>query len=196
MTQAWLRLYAPTNLGQLFTNKKNKHSFYLGDPHAINSGNGLSEKLECYQLASGTTLKEIRKAINLGILPNAASSARTTFDMRPSTFRSEILFAASKIQNIFGRHESDRMKYMFAVLRESDEEERIELIDNGTREKVVLQHTDKCEGDIFVTPQIIEVEDEPLTEIFGQVNTIDLVVVPLMVINPSNCRTISFKKER
>lgn len=136
-----------------------------------------------YEVKTDTTLNDLRRMIDCVHCKGLS---------RRSVFHSEIMFASSRAPNLFERDESHRSIYKFAIQKENGENQKID-------EDVHINTIKSCNSNSNPTrPNIclIEVEDDPLFEIFGNklLVGVDIIVVPLMFVNPSTGEVIFEEK--
>ena len=171
MGRVWFRIYAPDLVSP------EKHSYYIGTSSITEHGCSITKRIDSIQVYYDSTLKDLRRMIDCGLQPGS-SNEESAYYMRPTTLRSEILFVGSNAPNVFQRDDRDRTRYGFAFLRQQQDNETGESLQDE-------KDTSHYDEDIDEVPQMIEVEDDPIVEIFGQFTLMDLIIVPLIFVHPS-----------
>mmetsp|Transcript_8592 Transcript_8592/g.11029 ORF Transcript_8592/g.11029 Transcript_8592/m.11029 type:complete len:161 (-) Transcript_8592:301-783(-) len=133
-----------------------------------------------YEVKTDTTLNDLRRMIDCVHCKGLS---------RRSVFHSEIMFASSRAPNLFERDESHRSIYKFAIQKENGENQKI---DEDVHINTYNSNSNPTRPNIC----LIEVEDDPLFEIFGNklLVGVDIIVVPLMFVNPSTGEVIFEEK--
>lgn len=172
MGRVWIRTYTYRKDPV----KDGVHSFYVGRYEM----GGLSSKLATFQIYSDTTLKDIRQMIEYHMDKGM---------VRRSVLYSQLLHLMSMAGNPHSRPESDKLKYVFGTIRrDQTATESLKSSISGFSKQELNAEEECCyRNDVRNVPLIIqeEIEEEPLSEIFGD-SLIELIVVPLKLVRPGD----------
>jgi len=149
---------------------------------------GLSSKLATFQIYNDTTLKDIRRMIEYHMDKGMA---------RRSVLYSQLLYLMSTVGNPHSRPETDKLKYVFGTIRRNKETPKSSTESpksEGNKHEFDMEEECRYRHDVNTIPLIIQedVEEEPLSEIFGD-SLIDLIVIPLLLVRPKDSIVTSNK---